>query len=133
VLPILSESTAPLLGTVSQTDVALWFMPVVGHHYQSCAGCTGNPFFRRMKFHPRPIQGCQMVFFQTKNTNLGLFWSVLECKMLVYFTAIWKIERPFGVLYDLFGIFLSFWYGELRKNMATLMCVLEKVLLVQAR
>jgi hypothetical protein len=24
------------------------------------------------------IQGCQMVYFQTKNPNLGNFWSVLK-------------------------------------------------------
>jgi hypothetical protein len=32
-------------------------------------------------------QGCQMVYFKTKNPNLGIFWSALEWKMLVYFTA----------------------------------------------
>jgi hypothetical protein len=38
-----------------------------------------------------------MVYFQTKNPNLGKFWRALEWKMLVYvfydhleyFTAIW--------------------------------------------
>jgi hypothetical protein len=49
-------------------------------------------------------QGCQMVYFQTKNPNLGKFWRALESKRLtysmdhleyvyychlVYFTAIW--------------------------------------------
>jgi hypothetical protein len=32
-------------------------------------------------------QGCQMVYFQTENTNLGKFWRALEWKMLVYFMA----------------------------------------------
>jgi ferredoxin-like protein FixX len=27
------------------------------------------------------LQGCKMVCFQTKNTNLGKFWSALEWKM----------------------------------------------------
>jgi hypothetical protein len=34
-------------------------------------------------------RGCQMVYFKTKNSNLGRFWRALECKMLVYFTAVW--------------------------------------------
>jgi hypothetical protein len=34
--------------------------------------------------------GCQMVCFQTKNPNWGKFWRALDCKMLVYFVAIWN-------------------------------------------
>jgi hypothetical protein len=33
-------------------------------------------------------QGCQMVFFQTKNPNLGKFCRALEWKSLVYYLAI---------------------------------------------
>jgi hypothetical protein len=44
-------------------------------------------------------QGCQMVYFQTKNPNLGKFWRALELKMLVYFVVIWNILRPFDILY----------------------------------
>jgi hypothetical protein len=40
-----------------------------------------------------------MVCFQTKNTNLGQFWRVLQWKMLVYFMAIWYILWPFGIVY----------------------------------
>jgi hypothetical protein len=48
-----------------------------------------------------------MVYFQTKNWNLGTFWRVLQCKIcigvfyghLVYFTAIWSILRPFSLFY----------------------------------
>jgi hypothetical protein len=29
-------------------------------------------------------QGCQMVYFQTKNPKLGKFWRVLQWKMLAY-------------------------------------------------
>jgi hypothetical protein len=32
-------------------------------------------------------QGCQMVYFQTKNPNLGKFSSVLYWTMLVYFNG----------------------------------------------
>jgi hypothetical protein len=45
-----------------------------------------------------PIQGCQMVYFQTKNPNLGKFWRACEWKML-YFITIWNILRPFGIIY----------------------------------
>jgi hypothetical protein len=53
-------------------------------------------------------QGCQMVFFQTKNTNLGTFWRVLQWKMFEYFMSIRYILRPFG-------IFSGFWYIFSRK------------------
>jgi hypothetical protein len=33
----------------------------------------------------RSVQGCQMVYFQTKNPNLGKFWRALECKSVLYF------------------------------------------------
>jgi hypothetical protein len=43
-------------------------------------------------------QGCQMAYFQTKNTNKGELWRALQWKMLcqvyghlVYFEAIWYI------------------------------------------
>jgi hypothetical protein len=38
-------------------------------------------------------QGCQMVCFQTQNTNLGKFWKAL------YFMTIWNILWPFGTIY----------------------------------
>jgi hypothetical protein len=47
-----------------------------------------------------------MVSFQTKNLNLGIFWTTLECKMwfiplysghLEYFTTIWYNLWPFGI------------------------------------
>jgi hypothetical protein len=38
------------------------------------------------------LQGCQMVYFQTKNPNLGKFWRALEWKLLVYFMVIWNIH-----------------------------------------
>jgi hypothetical protein len=41
------------------------------------------PFRRRNKSavkngHGLPQQGCQMVYFQTKNPDLGKFWRALE-------------------------------------------------------
>jgi hypothetical protein len=53
-------------------------------------------------------QGCQMVCFLTKNTNLGKFWRVLQWKMLVYFMADWSILRPFGIFC---GHLIYFMYG----------------------
>jgi hypothetical protein len=61
-------------------------------------------------------QGCQMAYFQTKNTNLCKFlgqWTVL-----VNFMATWSILLQFGIYFVaiwyilwLFGIcFFPFWY-----------------------
>jgi hypothetical protein len=33
-------------------------------------------------------QGCQMVYFQTKNINLGNFWRALDWKMLINFMTL---------------------------------------------
>jgi hypothetical protein len=33
-------------------------------------------------------QGCQMVYFQTKDPNLGKIWRALEWKMLLNFMII---------------------------------------------
>jgi hypothetical protein len=46
------------------------------------------------------LQGCQMLYFQTKKRNLGTLWRVLQCKMLVYFMDIWSILRPFGLFFS---------------------------------
>jgi hypothetical protein len=47
-----------------------------------------------------------MVYFKTKNRNLGTFWRVLQCKMSVYFMAIWPIIRPFDKFYGHLDILL---------------------------
>jgi hypothetical protein len=44
-------------------------------------------------------QGCQMLWFQTKNPNLGKYWRALKWKRLVYYMAIWNILWPFGIYY----------------------------------
>jgi hypothetical protein len=43
-------------------------------------------FFRKpIRNNPgRPEQGCQMVSFQTKHPNLGIFWRTLEWKLFLY-------------------------------------------------
>jgi hypothetical protein len=61
-----------------------------------CNKKSGNPDVN----HPRSIlrvmlcavkQGCQMVYFHTKNTKLRTFWRALQWKMLVNVIAIWCI------------------------------------------
>jgi hypothetical protein len=43
------------------------------------------------------MQGCQMVYFQTKDPNLGKFSRVLQWKTLVYFMDVWSIPLTFVV------------------------------------
>jgi hypothetical protein len=42
-------------------------------------------------------QGCQMVSFQTKNPNLGIFGRTLERKMLLYILVISNILVALGM------------------------------------
>jgi hypothetical protein len=68
-------------------------------------------------------QGCQMVHFQTKNSNLGKFWSVLQCIKGVgkvyghseYLTLISYFLWWFGILCGYFGTLFPFWYVVQRK------------------
>jgi uncharacterized Tic20 family protein len=71
--------------------------------------------------HPKNypvIQGCQKVYFKTKNRNLGKFWRALEWKILVYFMTIWNILLPFGIVYGHLelGIFFPPWYVWTKKK-----------------
>jgi hypothetical protein len=43
-----------------------------------------------------------MVYFETKNPNLGKIWKALEWKSLFYCLAIWNILQQFGA-------FLAIW------------------------
>jgi hypothetical protein len=67
-----------------------------------------------------------MVCFQTKNPNLGKFWSVLQFKILVYFTPIWSILRPLEIYDGHLVYFVVIWhiyprFGILyQENLATL-------------
>jgi hypothetical protein len=62
-------------------------------------------------------QGCQRVYFQTKNSNLGKFWRALEWKMLVYFMTILSILRPNGIVYGSLAHFVVIWYAFSRFGM----------------
>jgi hypothetical protein len=55
-------------------------------------------------------QGCQMAYFQTKHFNFGKFWSVLQSKMLVYFTTYRPILRLFSVFCGHLVYFMGIWY-----------------------
>jgi hypothetical protein len=55
-----------------------------------------------------PLQGCQMVYFQTKNINLGKLWRALQWTKLVHFIAIWSILWPLGNLIALWKKRYSF-------------------------
>jgi hypothetical protein len=52
-----------------------------------------------------------MVYFQTKNRNLGKFGRALERKMFVHFITIWNILRPFGIIYGRLVKFVVIWYS----------------------
>jgi hypothetical protein len=51
-----------------------------------------------------------MVYFKTKNPNLGKFGRVLQWKMLVYFMANLSILRSFGIVYGHLVHFMANWY-----------------------
>jgi hypothetical protein len=55
-------------------------------------------------------QGCQTVYFQTKNPNLGKFWRTSEWKVWKYFMDILNILRTFGIFYDRLVHFVLIWY-----------------------
>jgi hypothetical protein len=55
-------------------------------------------------------QGCQMVFFHTKNPNLDKFRRVLDWKLLIYLMAILNILQTFGIFYDHLVQFVFIWY-----------------------
>jgi hypothetical protein len=50
-----------------------------------------------------------MVYFQTKNSNLGKFWRALVWKRLVYSIAIWNICVIRYILWP-FGNLPATWY-----------------------
>jgi hypothetical protein len=72
-------------------------------------------------------KGCQMVRFQTKNTDLGKFWRVLRWKMLVYFMAVWSIIWPSGIFCGFLVYLTAIWHISpvfvscSKKNLATLL------------
>jgi hypothetical protein len=48
--------------------------------------------------------------FQTKNPNLGKFWSVLQWKMLVFLKAVLSILRQNSIFYGHLAHFAVIWY-----------------------
>jgi hypothetical protein len=70
------------------------------------------------------------IYFQTKNSNLGKVWSVLQWYRLVNFKDISCILLPFGILcMYIYGILWSFCYicsvlvCCAKKNLATLLLI----------
>jgi hypothetical protein len=61
-----------------------------------------------------------MVYFQTKNSNLGEFSRALYWTMLVYFTAMWYILLPFGIFNDHL-VYFPILVRCTKENLATLM------------
>jgi hypothetical protein len=54
-----------------------------------------------------------MVYFQTKNTNLGKFGGPFKLEMVVYFMTIWNILRPIGIIYGIVcGHFVMWSFGN---------------------
>jgi hypothetical protein len=51
-----------------------------------------------------------MVYFQTKNPNLGKFWRALKWKRLLNSLAIWNILLPFITILWPFGNLVAIWY-----------------------
>jgi hypothetical protein len=56
------------------------------------------------------VQGCQMAFFETNNSDLGKFWRVLQWKMVVYYLAIRSIFRLYRILCGHLVYFMVIWY-----------------------
>jgi hypothetical protein len=74
--------------------------------------CLKATFFRsgQKPLKVRQRQGCQMVYFQTEDPNLGKFWRALQWKLLVCFMTIWSILRPSGLFYCHLVYFTAIWY-----------------------
>jgi hypothetical protein len=53
-------------------------------------------------------QGCKMVYFQTKNPNLGKIWRVNRRCLDIFST--WYILQSFGMSYGHLVYFLVIWY-----------------------
>jgi hypothetical protein len=51
-----------------------------------------------------------MVFFHTKNRNLGIFWRPLELKMFIHFRVIGNILRLFDIFCGHLVYFVAIWY-----------------------
>jgi hypothetical protein len=97
------------------------FLALKWPQWLGCKFCYGFKVFGILSSNTLLLMGCQMVYFHTKNTTLGIFWSELQWKMLIYFMAIWYmyimliwyilctremvILRSFGIFFHRFGTF----------------------------
>jgi hypothetical protein len=72
-------------------------------------------YFAVQNNHINLAQGCQMVYFRTKNIILDKFCRASEWKMFTYFMVIWNILRPFGNVVIIWYIFPRFWSIVSRK------------------
>jgi hypothetical protein len=97
------------------------------------SGCFSAGFLRQGKSVLQQnytfLQGCQMVYFQTKNPNLGQFWRALpRLENVEIFMAIWNISLSFGYMLWPFGTFcvhLVLLVTRSKKNLATLLSSLS--------
>jgi hypothetical protein len=73
--------------------------------------CKGRKVVRHRRLRSSGgQQGCQMPDFQTKKSNLGKFWRVLQWKMLVYFMSILSTLRPWKIFCGHLVYFVAIWY-----------------------
>jgi hypothetical protein len=57
------------------------------------------------------MQGCQTIYFQTKNPSLGKFWSTLHrLENVFYLMVILNILQTLGIFYDHLIHFVVIWY-----------------------
>jgi hypothetical protein len=65
-----------------------------------------------------PNQCCQMVYFQTKNPNLGKFGKILQWKFLVFLWLLFYLTAKWYILWSFCShliYFSPFWYAVPRK------------------
>jgi hypothetical protein len=106
------QSTLIIVACCSASGRDNWPIPVSPSDIESILRTSRVTAVRLVHFtqvrkidHCTHTQGCQMVYFQTKNPDLGKFRRVLQWKMLVYlndtylvyFMAIWYILSPFDI------------------------------------
>jgi hypothetical protein len=94
-----------------------------------CKDSYGGNYANGFRKRPSPWrQGCQIVYFQTENTNLGKFLKALDWKLLIHFIAFKSIYGHLGYFMTIryilcsFGTFLPVLVSCTKKNLATLLC-----------
>jgi hypothetical protein len=69
-------------------------------------------------------QGCQMLYFQTKNHNLSKFWRILQCWHILWTFGLFSDNlinfMAYGIIGGNFGIFFPVLVWCTEKNLATL-------------